>query len=400
MSKKKTRVPANTYEIHLTNKCNLACKYCFEKDKGKLAMDANDIKDIVQDPITTRLYLFGGEPMMHASFHNDLRNLIYESNAPLPLKEYLWDTASSTTTNGTDIIKFPETYKELGMRFQISVDGPKEVHDRNRIYRDGRGSFDRIMENIDELEKNNARFELHGVVSKNSIKDLYDILVFFFEEMEQRKGKKEAIQRLGKNTFMFVIEDDYNDDDIDLAIKEYDRFYDYLKERLSEEEYKEAVLSIATKKGSQCGAGSNTLMLHPDGTLYPCHRGNGGGNLGDREDYTLGDSFTDTPENTQIFNSYFRARALQESYTLLNNPVTWDVGSFTPQVYYCPATFKEVSDTVFYIPPQYSIFMYELGSYVVSKALEEGWGIEDIIRYSATGCVAKEEDNGISARLD
>ena len=38
-------------------------------------------------------------------------------------------------------------YKNILNHIQITVDGIKEIHDQRRIFRDGRGSFDLIMNN-------------------------------------------------------------------------------------------------------------------------------------------------------------------------------------------------------------------------------------------------------------
>ena len=117
----------------------------------------------------------------------------------------------------------------------------------------------------------------------------------------------------------------------------------------------------------------------------------------ERKDFTLGDSFTDSPTNTQIFNNYFRVRATGETFTTVEKPIYWGQGIFTPQVNYCPATFKEVNDTVFYMPPYYTIFMYEVGSFLMSKAIEESWTIDDISFYSDKQKIKEtEEKNGDS----
>jgi uncharacterized protein len=40
-----------------------------------------------------------------------------------------------------------------GITLQISLDGPKHIHDRYRVFRGGRGSFERVMSNIRKIEK-------------------------------------------------------------------------------------------------------------------------------------------------------------------------------------------------------------------------------------------------------
>jgi radical SAM protein with 4Fe4S-binding SPASM domain len=388
------RIPAKTYEINLTNKCNLSCKYCFEKDKGKCSLQVPEIEDIIQNPLTTSFYLFGGEPMMNAQFHIDFYNFLQNSSMPEDLKKELWRTASSTTTNGTDIDKHLELFTEYKLRPQISIDGPKEIHDANRTYSNGKGSFDKVMQNIELLKKHNEAPYLHGVVSKNTIPYLFEINKFFFEMELKLRDKKSAIKSFSHNAFMFVIEDDYTDEDVNTAIEQYQKLFNWLQETLPEEEYKECVLSASAKCGSMCGAGHSTLVLGVDGNIYPCHRGNGE-NGTNREDFTMGDSFTDSPTNIQIYNNYFRHRFSEKTYTCGKEPIIWSGDVFTPQINFCPATYKEVSDTVFYVPPVYYVFMMELGNFLMSKAIEAGYVITDIASYSGKNSVFSKDNEEV-----
>ena len=146
------------------------------------------------------------------------------------------------------------------------------------------------------------------------------------------------------------------------------------------------------KKGAPCSAGHRMLVLEVDGSIYPCHRGFGYAGE-DRSSVTFGDSFTDEPINIQVYNNYFRKFVTRESNSLLDVPIRWDNGAFLPQLNYCPATYKEVCDTMFYVPPAYCIFSMELGNYLISKVIEEGFSLEDVIEFSKTGAY-KEKDNG------
>lgn len=57
------------------------------------------------------------------------------------------------TINGTlltdEIIKF---MKDNEVSLLISMDGPKEIHDKNRVFSNGMGSFDKIMNNINKIK--------------------------------------------------------------------------------------------------------------------------------------------------------------------------------------------------------------------------------------------------------
>jgi uncharacterized protein len=62
------------------------------------------------------------------------------------------DVTFSITTNGTLLKPADgEFFEEHGFAVTISVDGPREVHDRLRPYKGGRGSYDRIMEKVRPL---------------------------------------------------------------------------------------------------------------------------------------------------------------------------------------------------------------------------------------------------------
>src|SRR5262249_58128496 len=58
----------------------------------------------------------------------------------------------SITTNGTLLTQADADFFEAhGFAVTVSLDGPREAHDRLRPYRNGAGSFDRIMRNVRPL---------------------------------------------------------------------------------------------------------------------------------------------------------------------------------------------------------------------------------------------------------
>lgn len=55
-------------------------------------------------------------------------------------------------SNATELDAYADLLGPKGIAtLQITLDGPPSEHDQRRIYADGRGSFDRIAENIDLL---------------------------------------------------------------------------------------------------------------------------------------------------------------------------------------------------------------------------------------------------------
>lgn len=134
--------------------CNFRCVYCYEKfARGTMRPDVRQgIKKYVESRLAGLRVLnigwFGGEPL-------------YGWPAVEDLAPFFWETAqknnlifhSHMTTNG--YLLTPERAEKLlewqVNRYQITLDGPAQCHDHSRPTRDGRGSFDVILENLKSL---------------------------------------------------------------------------------------------------------------------------------------------------------------------------------------------------------------------------------------------------------
>lgn len=137
--------------------CNLACKYCFEgKRKGKFYM-SRETADLFIDFVKnnalsnmdeTKITFYGGEPLL------SIELIIYISERLKSLAEADGIKYSfSLITNGT--LLSPAVVKELrpfGLTSaDITIDGPKTVHDRFRPFKSGKGTFDTIVRNIKDV---------------------------------------------------------------------------------------------------------------------------------------------------------------------------------------------------------------------------------------------------------
>lgn len=150
-------------KVALNLDCNLACRYCFEgKRKGKLYMSrktADGLVDYIEKKISgssTRcrkkdieevyLTFYGGEPLLSKEL------VIYVANRVKSIAKDRGILFSfSFITNGTLLTKkAAETLKPLGLQdAYITIDGPKDIHDKSRPYKTGKGSsFEAIVRNI------------------------------------------------------------------------------------------------------------------------------------------------------------------------------------------------------------------------------------------------------------
>jgi uncharacterized protein len=131
--------------------CNFRCTYCYE-DFARGTMQPwvrAAIKKLVETRIGNLRSLsvgwFGGEPLYGFEAIEDLAPFFIEI-----ARERSVQFASHMTTNG--YLLTPDVAAKLLawgiVRYQITIDGLPEDHDRNRPTRDGQGSFATILENL------------------------------------------------------------------------------------------------------------------------------------------------------------------------------------------------------------------------------------------------------------
>lgn len=131
----------------ITENCNLRCLYCYEHQKNTKKMTFEMAKSILDrslknvtgnEPIV--IELFGGEAFANFPLIKEIDKYIENEYGNLNIKY-------ETTTNGTLIHgEVKEWLDEHKDRFFIalSLDGTKEMHDLNRRFSNGEGSFDSI----------------------------------------------------------------------------------------------------------------------------------------------------------------------------------------------------------------------------------------------------------------
>lgn len=138
--------------IFPTEKCNFRCTYCYEDYTiGRMSDDTiGGIKAFLdrRTPDLDELYLswFGGEPLVAKDIILDISA---HASALAKLHSGL-RYRGSMTTNAYSLT--PSTLSQLTavgvLDYQITLDGPREMHNRSRLRADGKGTFDRIWKNL------------------------------------------------------------------------------------------------------------------------------------------------------------------------------------------------------------------------------------------------------------
>ncbi|MGE5405573.1 MAG: radical SAM protein [Candidatus Saccharibacteria bacterium] len=138
------------YTISVTQKCNLACKYCYV-DKYDFAMSLNTASKVVDfifenTPAGERIDIgfFGGEPLLVFDLVQQIAEMIVEHPAYPEYKVYI-DIVSNGTIFSDDIAKF---LREYNIGYCLSCDGPALVQDKMRCFRNGKGSSALVEANL------------------------------------------------------------------------------------------------------------------------------------------------------------------------------------------------------------------------------------------------------------
>jgi sulfatase maturation enzyme AslB (radical SAM superfamily) len=374
-------------DLMLTEQCNLRCKYCFEK-KNKNVMDKDKLIEYVNLKTNFSFFPFGGEPLLEIDTIIAVIEAIMEMDIPDHRRNGLLRSMRHMITNGILIKDILDLAVDYNLNFQISMDGPKHIHDANRVYADGKtGSYDSVMESIEAIVKYNEehapqseekkvmvngsiddaphqtiQWSIHGVVNKDSLKDVFEISKWGFELMRKYQGLTQAIDYIGNNCFQIIFEESYTDEDIDILIDQLDKFCEWVwhQEDLSIETRQHIIGSYLTRRGGVCALGTTLSALDTEFNIYPCHRLASGEY---KKESCLGNVFK--PEefkNFQLYNQAFHQKFRRgESYSShidvnFNHDIHWFM--------WCPATNFEETESIYYQNPRYNLMHSELNRFI------------------------------------
>jgi len=170
LDKAREGIPGTMYVTLMpTLQCNLACNYCFQKEHPAFTKMSSPTEDATLEWIlrqvderglhTLNVHYFGGEPTTRKDYC--LRTAEVLSSAMKARGgKFRWEMTTNAILLDVEFAKKMEAFAPG--TFQITLDGDKETHDRMRIYRDGRGSFDAIFENVVALAEAGCRVYVNG----------------------------------------------------------------------------------------------------------------------------------------------------------------------------------------------------------------------------------------------
>ncbi|MFF3275981.1 radical SAM protein [Streptomyces chrestomyceticus] len=141
-----------------TEQCNFRCTYCYE-DFSVGRMEPGIVRGVKRfidqrlgDLRLLHLSWFGGEPLLAADIVEDVSG--HAMAAAGSGLRYIGDmTTNAYMLTGAMV----DRMAAVGVRgFQVSLDGPQDLHDRTRVRADGRGTFQRLWGNLLSIRSGSA----------------------------------------------------------------------------------------------------------------------------------------------------------------------------------------------------------------------------------------------------
>ncbi|EGR8988701.1 hypothetical protein BST55_14870 [Vibrio vulnificus] len=264
--------------INMVNDCNLRCEYCyansgtygFEKTNVNISHVKKAIDYIVKtvkknESDFVKLVFFGGEPLLAFEQIKEIVSYTKESHPDIKFRY-------GTVTNGT--LLTPDTVRYLSENnfgYSISIDGNKESHDKYRVTSDGKGSFDTIIRNINNLD-------IVELIRANNDANIRMTI------SDENYKVDECIKLLLKITpvrkFTFGIDSDISKSALNKFLKHLDLMCENYAQDIKNNNYYDVtnitayMLTLISRRRTRahCNAGAGYFTLANDGKIHLCHR--------------------------------------------------------------------------------------------------------------------------------
>ena len=258
------------FQWHITERCNRACRHCYQNGKAVPELELKDllrIVDLMESAVGKwqkkgTLSLTGGEPFIRRDTLYALMDRI-DSSALLEYYDILTNGSLITGEEARKLVQQPKL-----RRVQVSLEGATaETNDAIR----GKGSFGSTINAIRHMRKAGINVSIMTTISRLNCREIPDVI-----NLAGNEGVATlAFERLipegagGGLTDQVLSPGELKD----LYQQIYEMAVNGSKVRVLL--YRPLFALIAPDDhtvGALCSAGNNALTIMPDGTVYPCRR--------------------------------------------------------------------------------------------------------------------------------
>jgi radical SAM protein with 4Fe4S-binding SPASM domain len=268
--------PSLLLQWHITNRCNLRCTHCYQETYQGEELDLPELLQILEQyeillqkwrrsrpgrRIKGHITVTGGEPFVHRNF-------------PELLHEFALRRASFSfgiLTNGVLIKEDTAAFlAEVAPAFvQVSIDGPREVHDRIR----GHGHFDQAVEGLQHMIGAGIRTFISFTAHRGNFHQFPEVA---------RLGHKLGVSRVWTDRMIPSGAGKTLDDQpmTPAETREYCALIQRARDEVGRKwgnrteiaAHRALQFLTANDHAYHCTAGDSLITVMPNGDVYPCRR--------------------------------------------------------------------------------------------------------------------------------
>jgi uncharacterized protein len=253
--------------------CNFNCEYCFvdrhqnsmgEEIENQVGQFVEDLIDRERGAISSlHVQWFGGEPMLAFNNIKYLTRIFTEI-----CKSRGIEYSAFMFTNGSLLKKrlIPEIKKQKITEIMVTIDGPREIHNQRRPFKEGKGSsYDIIISNLKSVIS-----QIRTIINITVDKRNYQTIPTLIEDIRAQGLLNEG--SMAKVQFSFVNDSPFcrpdqlfrydNPDDLKVLISFIDKVGEYGLQHIK----------LPRLAGSHCIANAmNSYIIDPFGYIFKCY---------------------------------------------------------------------------------------------------------------------------------
>ncbi|MCK9641565.1 MAG: radical SAM protein [Prolixibacteraceae bacterium] len=256
--------------MHLTNRCNLACSYCYiHKHPGDMSLETG--KSVIDKMLEScrkndigvlNIKFAGGEPLLRFRMIQDLVDYAEHAKGTIQVNYVV-------LTNGVLVTpQKVEYFVNHSIGAGVSLDGLGEIHDANRSDNKGHGSFTGAVRGLQRLKDAGIDPSVMVTVAPANMMHLEELTTFLMENEYYFRFSLERDADTGAPGLLSSIPQ---------LIEAFHGVYDMIEADLPAKDitfiHKFGDTSFSRPVGRACGAGSNFFAAGHDGNLGVCGLG-------------------------------------------------------------------------------------------------------------------------------
>lgn len=256
--------------IYLTDECNFSCSYCYESNRNqKNFMNESVAKKSIDyifsvanknEPVI--ITFLGGEPLLNKKalhYSVDYINKYYSSFK----NNIIFKITTNASLLNEDDINF---FKNNNFLFSISIDGNEETHNKNRLSKNGKNYYEKIMECINIMIYEDVDFIVRMTVTGNNVGLLHENIRHFFNM---------GVKKVNLGIDNFHVWSDWELKEFKSQLNDFTEYY--INNIFGKEEKmfylfdNKIGLFLEKRNAIYCNAGTEShFIINSSGNIYPC----------------------------------------------------------------------------------------------------------------------------------